>query len=141
MEMGESGSKPASTLKKKAQSVTLRATGPGTDSVNQPNRVGTLETRPGDGRIPTTLQKFGGLRSEPPISLPSARGTIPQASATEPPPVLPPHVFVTSYGLCVAPKTGLNVCEPSPNSGTFVFPMTIAPASFSRCTTRQSRSA
>jgi len=42
------------------------------------------------------LQKFGGLRSEPPMSLPSASGTMPQASATTPPPVLPPQVLLTS---------------------------------------------
>src|SRR6267378_1852280 len=140
MEIGEWWSYPARTLKKNAQSVTLRATGPGTDSVNQPRFVGTLGTRPGDGRMPTTLQKFGGLRSEPPISLPSASGTIPQASATQPPPVLPPQVLVTSYGLRVGPNTGLNVCEPKPNSGTLVLPITMAPAFFSRCTTRQSKS-
>jgi len=28
-----------------------------------------------------------------------------------------PHVFVTSYGLRVAPNSALNVCEPAPNSG------------------------
>ena len=53
-------------------------------------------TRPGEGRMPTTLQKLGGLRSEPPISLPSASGTMPQATATAPPPVLPPHVLLRS---------------------------------------------
>ena len=34
-----------------------------------------------------------------------------------------------SYGLRVAPNTGLNVCEPAPHSGVFVLPMTSAPAS------------
>ena len=53
-------------------------------------------TRPGDVRKPTTLQNAAGLRSEPPVSLPSAMGTMPQASATAAPPLLPPHVFVTS---------------------------------------------
>src|ERR1700760_2786736 len=109
MEIGERGSKTTRTLRKRAQSATLRASGPGTENVNQPSCVGTFETRPGEGRIPTTLQKFGGLRSEPPRSLPSGRGTMPQASATAPPPVLPPQVFDRSYGLCVAPKTGLKV--------------------------------
>src|SRR5262252_10029100 len=117
--MGERRSKPASTLIKNAQSVTLRATGPSTLSVNHPRVVGGFGTRPGEGRIPTTLQKFGGLRSEPPMSLPSASGTMPHATATAPPPVLPPQVFVRSYGLRVAPNTGLNVCEPKPHSGTF----------------------
>src|SRR5215470_2866469 len=99
--MGERRSNPAKTLKKKAQSETLRATGPETLNVNHPSSVGGFGTRPGEGRRPTTLQKFGGLRSEPPISLPSASGTIPHARATEPPPVLPPHVFVRSYGFSV----------------------------------------
>src|ERR1700685_3214232 len=62
MDIGECWSKPANTLRKNAQSETLRATGPGTESVNQPKLEGTLGTRPGDGRMPTTLQKFGGLR-------------------------------------------------------------------------------
>src|SRR6266852_6517442 len=140
MEMGDRRSKPARTLRKNAQSLTLRATGPATLKVNQPSALGGLGTRPGEVRRPTTLQKFGGLRSEPPISLPSASGTIPQASATQPPPVLPPQVLLTSYGLRVGPNAGLNVCEPKPNSGTLVLPITIAPAAFSRCTTRQSKS-
>src|SRR5208282_6044138 len=65
-------------------------------------------------------------------------GTIPQTAATAPPPVLPPQVLVRSNGFRVAPKTELNVCEPRPNSGTFVFPTTIPPAFFSRSTGRQS---
>jgi hypothetical protein len=36
--------------------------------------------------------------------------------------------------LRVGPKTGLNVCDPAPNSGTFVFPMTTAPARLSSAT-------
>src|ERR1700674_1736932 len=97
IEMGERRSKPACTLSNKAQSATLRAMGPETLSVNQANGADALlGTRPGEGRIPTTLQKFAGLRSEPPVSLPLARGTMPQANATAPPPVLPPQVLVTS---------------------------------------------
>lgn len=52
--------------------------------------------RPGAVRIPTTLQNDAGLRSEPPLSLPSAIGTIPQARLTAAPPLLPPQVFVRS---------------------------------------------
>src|SRR4030088_1908957 len=99
MEIGEWWSNPASTLTTNAQSVTLHATGPETESVAHPNFVGISGTRPGEVRMPTTLQKFGGLRSEPPISLPSASGTIPQARATAPPPGLPQQVFERSYGL------------------------------------------
>src|SRR5581483_2967716 len=85
-----------------------------------------------DGRMPTTPQNAAGLRSEPPMSVPSAIGSIRVASATAAPPLLPPHVFVRSYGLLVAPNTGLNVWDPAPNSGVFVLPMVIAPAAFRR---------
>src|SRR5258708_5502496 len=94
MEMGERRSKPAITLRKNAQSATLRATGPAALRVNHPSPLGGLGTRPGEVRSPTTLQKLGGFRSEPPMSLPSASGTMPHARATEPPPVLPPQVLV-----------------------------------------------
>ena len=58
-------------------------------------------TRPGDGRKPTILQNAAGLRSEPPRSEPSHSGSIRAASATAAPPLEPPHVLVTSYGLRV----------------------------------------
>ena len=38
---------------------------------------------------PTVAQKLAGLRSEPPRSLPSARGTMPEARAAAAPPLLP----------------------------------------------------
>src|ERR1700676_3374380 len=95
IEIGDRRSNPARTPCNKAQSATLRAMGPDTPSVDHPNCVdGPFGTRPGEGRIPTTLQKFAGLRSEPPISVPLARGAMPQAIATAPPPVLPPQVLV-----------------------------------------------
>jgi hypothetical protein len=59
---------------------------------------------------------------------------MPQASATAAPPLLPPQVLLVSYGFSVAPNTGLNVCEPAPNSGTLVLPMVIAPARWMRST-------
>src|SRR6185503_8369303 len=95
--------------------------------------------RPGAGRIPTTLQKAAGFRSDPPVSLPSAIGTIPQRRAAAAPPLLPPTVFARLKGFRVGPKTGLNVCEPAPNSGVFVFPSVIAPASRIRVTINASR--
>ena len=91
-------------------------------------------------RKPTTLQNPAGLRSEPPRSLPSAIGTIPVASAAAAPPLLPPHVFVMSYGLRVAPNSALKVCDPAPNSGTFVLPIVMAPAARSRSTISASAS-
>src|SRR5437868_1403716 len=108
--------------------------GPSTLSGDQAIRAGQDGTRPGEGRSATTPQKLAGFRSEPPISPPSAIGSIRHARATAAPPLLPPHVFVSLYGFRVAPNTGLNVCEPAPNSGVFVLPMTIAPAALMRST-------
>jgi hypothetical protein len=68
------------------------------------------------------LHQAAGLRSDPPASLPSAIGTMPQASATAAPPLLPPHVLSGLKGLRVAPKTRLKVCDPAPNSGVLVLP-------------------
>src|SRR5260370_35886533 len=98
MEIGERRSKPARTLRKKAQSATSRATGPATLSVDHPSVLGGLGTRPGDVRKPTTLQKLGGFRKETPRWLPSASVAIPHASAAEHPPVLPREVLVKSEG-------------------------------------------
>ncbi len=81
-----------------------------------------------------TLQKLAGLRRLPPMSEPSAKGSMPAATAAAPPPVLPPAVREVSYGFRVAPNTGLKVCDPAPNSGVLVLPTTIAPARRRRCT-------
>ena len=117
---------PASTLRNSATSATERAIGPETD--NGLHDVESVFTRPGDGRNPTTLQNAPGFRSDPPVSLPSAIGIMPHARPTAAPPLLPPQERVTSYGFFVAPKMVLNVCEPAPNSGVFVFPIVMAPA-------------
>lgn len=138
-ERGSRGSGPASTDRVRATSATVRAIGPFTDNWPQGALSGQDGTRPGDGRSPTTLLKEAGLRSEPPVSLPSAMGCIPQARAAPAPPLLPPALRERSYGLRVAPKTGLTVCEPRPSSGTLVLPRVMAPAFRSRSTTRWSR--
>jgi hypothetical protein len=39
-----------------------------------------------------------------------------------------------SCGFLVGPDTGLKVCDPAPNSGVLVFPITTAPACLSRAT-------
>ena len=62
------------------------------------------------------------------------------ASAAAAPPLLPPALRLRSYGLRVAPNTGLTVCEPAPNSGVFVLPRLIAPAPDIRSTTSASKS-
>ena len=46
-------------------------------------------------------------------------------AAAAAPPDEPPALRDGSYGLRVAPKTALNVCEPAPNSGVLVLPTSI----------------
>src|SRR5215472_1874784 len=136
--IGERGSGPAMAERKKAASATVRAMGPSTLRVDHASGAGQTGTLPGEGRKPTTLQKLAGLRSDPPMSLPSAMGSILHASATAAPPLLPPQVLVTSYGLRVAPNTSLKVCDPAPNSGVFVLPTAMPPARLTRSTSSES---
>ena len=92
MAMGARGSGPAMAESSSAASATERAMGPITASGDQASSAGQEGTRPGDVRKPTTLQKLAGLRREPPRSEPSAMGTMPVASATAAPPLLPPQL-------------------------------------------------
>src|SRR3954470_16258741 len=136
--IGDPASGPAIALSISATSATEPAIGPSTLSVDHAVAVGQVGTRPGDGRMPTMPQKLAGLRREPPMSLPSAIGSMCVATATAAPPLLPPHVFVLSYGFSVAPNTGLKVCDPAPNSGVLVLPTQIAPACLRRSTVSES---
>jgi hypothetical protein len=77
------------------------------ESEDQAACVGQEGTLPRHGLKPTTLQKEAGLRREPPISLPSAIGAIPQARATAAPLLEPPQVLVVSFGLRVSRNTSL----------------------------------
>src|SRR6185436_9224517 len=136
MESGSGACGPAIVLRNSATSATVRAMGPLVESGDHdPSLSGT---RPGDGRNPTTFVNAAGLRSEPPVSLPSAIGTMPHRKAAAAPPLLPPTVFFVLYGFSVAPNTGLNVFEPAPNSGVLVLPSVIAPAARMRVTIRSS---
>src|SRR5262249_7029841 len=128
IDIGQRVSGPAITLSSSAASATVLPIGPETPSVAHAFPIAACGTRPGAVRKPTTLQNAAGLRNDPPLSLPSAMGTIPHARLTAAPPLDPPHVFERSYGFFVAPNTGLNVCDPAPNSGVLVLPTAIAPA-------------
>ena len=118
----------------------MRASGPLVEVVSQRLSVGHAGTRPSDGRSPTTPQNDAGLRSEPPMSEPSASGTIPARRAHAAPPLEPPADRLGSTGLRVVPKTVLKVWEPAANSGTLVFPIGTAPAARIRSTTSSSAS-
>ena len=68
----------------------VSAIGPLTDVSSQALMLGHAGTLPTLGRSPTTLQKEAGFRREPPMSLPSASGTMPLARAAAAPPLDPP---------------------------------------------------
>ncbi len=74
------------------------------------------------------------------MSLPSASGCMPAASAAAAPPDEPPAVRERSYGLRVTPNTSLKVWPPAANSGMLVLPMVTAPAALIRSTARSSPS-
>ena len=96
---------PAMIENNKAVSATVFAIGPVVErraAQPKPRFFGIL---PIEGLNPTTLQKLAGFLSDPPMSLPSASLSISVAKATAAPPLLPPGVFVKSYGLRVFPKS------------------------------------
>ena len=71
------------------------------------------------------------MRTDPPMSEPSARGTQPAATAAPLPPEEPPGVRSRFHGLRVGPQSGLSVMSVCANSGVVVLPTTMAPARFS----------
>src|SRR6476620_7105144 len=88
--------------------------------------------RPYVGLNPTTPQSDAGWRTDPPVSDPRAARTTPDATATADPPELPPGTRVVSHGFFAGPNAEVSFDEPIANSSMFVFPTTIAPASFKR---------
>src|SRR5207249_3854081 len=112
------GSKPTLADSCRARSATLRPIGPSTEITDQPSGRLLLATSPGEGRSPTTPHSAAGMRSEPPVSEPVARGSMSTASAAAEPPDDPPAFRLGSKGLPVAPHTGLRVLAPAPMSGT-----------------------
>ena len=74
------------------------------------------------------------MRIEPRPSEPVPNPTRPAATAAAVPPLDPPGVRATSQGLRVTPKASLSVQGQIVSSGTWVLPITIAPASRSRRT-------
>src|ERR1051325_1458640 len=76
-----------------------------------------------------------GWRIDPPVSDPSAIGTMRDATAAADPPLDPPGVRVTSHGFFVGPSAEFSVDDPIANSSRFVLPRAVAPARSSRSTT------
>lgn len=71
------------------------------DSGNTPASL----TRPCEGLKPTRPHSADGTRTEPPVSVPSATGTMPAATAAALPALEPPVMRAGSQGLRAAPWT------------------------------------
>src|SRR3954463_8387513 len=123
----------------------VRAIGPTTPrSAKGPTDAGKWPgagTRPGVGFKPQMPLKCAGTRIDPPPSLPMPPAEQHAAIAAASPPLDPPGVRAGSHGLFVLPYSALSVSQAIRNSGTVVFPRTIAPADFSRETRGASASA
>ena len=65
--------------------------------------------RPKLGLSPTRPHQAAGIRTEPPMSVPSPSGTQPEATAAPDPPEEPPGVRFGSHGFRVTPQSGLSV--------------------------------
>ncbi|MNK88988.1 hypothetical protein D3C87_1089810 [compost metagenome] len=139
MESGERGSKPLCVVKSRPTSRTLRPMGPSFESRSiHTSDIPAWGTLPCDGRIPKTWFQPAGFRSEPIPSDPSATGSMRCAREAAAPPLLPPALTAGSHALRVTPHRVLNVCEPSPNSGVVVLPITMQPAAFMRAVRMES---
>ena len=68
-------------------------------SVRQAGTTPAVETRPRVGFSPTMLLSAAGTRPEPAVSVPSASGTRPAATATAEPELDPPGMSLASNGL------------------------------------------
>src|SRR5947208_3626842 len=76
---------------------------------------------------PKSPQQEAGSLIEPPRSLASAIGTIPDATAAADPPLEPPGVRAVSQGFRVGPKRAGSQTGLIPNSGVFVLPRITSP--------------
>src|SRR5512147_2144610 len=101
---------------------------------------GHAGTRPNEGLRPKIPVKAQGMRIEPPPSVPTVSGAMPEATAAAPPPEEPPGVIFGFQGLRVIPVSGLSVTPFQPNSGVVVLPTSTAPCSRRRATTGASSS-
>src|SRR6185312_2301881 len=91
--------------------------------------------------MPANPVRLHGMRTDPPPSVPSARGVTPAATDAAAPALEPPGVLPVFHGLRVMPSSGLSPTPLQPNSLVVVLPITIAPARLTRSTVGASAAA
>jgi hypothetical protein len=116
----------------------VSAIGPGQSSEGASAMTPSSGNAPWVGLRPATPQKDAGIRMDPPVSLPSASGTTPAATAAPDPPLDPPVMRERSHGLAVGPHAETRFVAPAASSCWLVLPTTIAPAAVRRRTTSAS---
>ena len=110
---GSFGSAPCNSASVMAQSSTQRASGPGVSSVGLSGITPWALMRPMVVFRPVIPHQDAGIRTEPPVSVPMANGTMRDATATADPEDEPPGVRATamSQGL-----TGVPICSLVPQA-------------------------
>ena len=93
-----------------------------------------MGTCPYAGLSPTTPQCAAGVRTLQPVSVPSANGTYPAATAPADPEDDPPVIRVGSWGLWAGPDAEASPVGPCANSWVCSLATTTAPAARSRAT-------
>src|SRR5215210_5785975 len=88
--------------------------------------------RPNVGLSPTTPHNDAGMRTEPPVSAPTANGSAPNATAAAAPLEDPPAMRVGSQGFRTLPKSGLVPVAAYENWSRFSHPRFTAPAAARR---------
>ncbi len=115
------------TSSMRAASPTVRVIAPPVVECSQPRT--NSGTRPRLGLRPTRPVTDAGTRIDPPPSPACATGASPAATAADAPPLDPPEVCARFHGLRVLPCRAFSETVSAPNSGEFVRPRGIAPAS------------
>src|SRR2546422_9583139 len=88
--------------------------------------------RPVVGLSPKVPHIDAGMRIDPPVSEPSAQGTMPAATAAADPPLEPPVNRATSQGLPVRPQADTRLVPPAARSCWLGLPTTTTPAERTR---------
>src|ERR1700712_2745409 len=112
MAVGSLGSAPAIRPSSKAQSSTVRASGPTVSSDCDNGIAPARLMRPTVVLRPVTPQKWAGMRIEPPVSEPNAAKVSRAATAAPDPDDDPPVIRLASHGLCTGPKCALWPVDP-----------------------------
>ena len=100
---GRSSRAPASTCQPSATSATQPAIGPTVSSDQDSGKTPAPGIPSGEGRSPATPHSAAGMRTEPPVSVPTASGTSPAATAAADPALDPPAIRAGSCGLAHGP--------------------------------------